>query len=116
MTTWDSVIPDRFEQMRLSGFLPDVAGDCAAAYPGLWESAEAVRQAASRLRRRATGRATVESVTVSIEESLYGNGHAYAGLSRVIYRVSGSRRSRGPGSASRRPRPPMPSKPASRAC
>lgn len=95
VTTWDSVIPDRFEQMRLSGFLPDVAGDCVAAYPGLWESAEAVRQAASRLRRRATGRATVESVTVSIEESLYGNGHAYAGLSRVIYRVSGSRRSRG---------------------
>lgn len=94
VTTWERAIPTRFEQMQLAGFLPDVASDCAAAYPHLWESGEAVRQAASRA-RRATGRATVESVTVSIEESLYGNGHAYPGLSRVIYRVEGSRRRRG---------------------
>lgn len=95
VTTWEQAIPDRFEQMRLAGFVPDVAADCAAAYPALWDSAEAVRQAASRMRRRATGRATVEGVTPSIEESLYGNGHAYAGLSRVIYKLAGSRRSRG---------------------
>lgn len=95
VTTWDRVIPDRFEQMRLAGFVPDVAADCAAAYPAMWESAEAVRQAASRLRRRATGRATVESVTVSIEESLYGSCHAYADMVRVMYSVEGSRRSRG---------------------
>jgi hypothetical protein len=45
---WSDLRTDRFRRMQLDGFLPDLAADCAAAYPDLFDSAAAVRQARSR--------------------------------------------------------------------
>lgn len=49
--TWANLTPDRMRRMELAGVLPDLAADCAAAYPDLFPSADAVRQARSRAAR-----------------------------------------------------------------
>lgn len=89
LAPWDSLVPDRFEQMRSKGFLPDVASDCAVAYPAMWDSATAVRMAASRARRAEAG----ESVTASIINELYQP--CYTSMRRIRYSLEGSRRGRG---------------------
>lgn len=89
LAPWDSLVPDRFEQMRSKGFLPDVASDCAVAYPAMWDSPTAVRMAASRARRAEAG----ESVTVSIMNELYEP--RYTSMRRIRYNLEGSRRGRG---------------------
>lgn len=93
LATWDSLVPDRFEVMRLRGFLPDVASDCAVAHPDLWDTATAVRMAASRARRAPPLPTARESVTTSIMNLLYEP--RYASMRRIRYNLEGSRRGRG---------------------
>lgn len=86
---WDDLVPDRFDVMRLRGFLPDVSSDCAVAHPDLWDSATAVRMAASRARRAVPG----ETVTDLIVDALYEP--RYTSMVRARYSLEGSRRARG---------------------
>ncbi|NHT78961.1 DEAD/DEAH box helicase family protein, partial [Rhizobiaceae bacterium CRRU44] len=51
--TWNEVVPDRHDLMRLAGFIPEKSNDAADVFPSLWTSATAVRIAASRRAERA---------------------------------------------------------------
>ena len=90
LVSWNEIVPDRHAVMRLRGFVPDVASDCAVAHPDLWDSSEAVRQAASRARRAAPAKCDGAYIDIP-----YGDRHTFAGLSRVTYSLEGNRRRRG---------------------
>lgn len=90
LTTWDDIIPDRFDQMRLRGFIPDVSVDCAAAYPDLFSTPAAVRKA----RERAGVEVPSECVTLSNMTLLNRLCHTF-GMVRVEFRIQGNRKRRG---------------------
>ncbi|MBB3938106.1 hypothetical protein [Aureimonas phyllosphaerae] len=85
--TWAQLVPDRFRTMELAGFVPDLAPDCADAYPTLFDSPAAVRQAASR-------RNAAAKCDASYESSFYRGCHTFEGSIRVEYRREGNRRGR----------------------
>ncbi|WP_152048788.1 hypothetical protein [Aureimonas psammosilenae] len=84
LTTWAEVIPDRWREMELAGFVPDLACDVAAAYPALFASSAAVRQAASRRTRKCD----------EADSDFYRSCHTFTGSVRVEWRMEGNRRGR----------------------
>lgn len=53
LATWAEIVPDRFDLMRLAGFIPEKSNDAADMFPTLWTAPTAVRMAASRRAERA---------------------------------------------------------------
>lgn len=88
LVRWMDIVPDRWREMELRGFVPDLAPDVASAYPDLFPSADAVRQAASR---RAADRKCDESPW----ESFYGACHTFKRMARFECGREGNRRKRG---------------------
>lgn len=86
LAAWAEIVPDRFDMMRLSGFVPDVSSDIAAAYPEAFASAAAARQAASRRTAR------VFECDISHNEFLYRNCHSESVWIRAEYSREGNRR------------------------
>jgi len=103
---WDDLVPDRIRRMELEGVVPDLSADCASAYPDMFSSASAVRQARSRS-ARARFQSQLEDNELQVSgcdkshlDTLYGKCHTQRLLTvRVNYkrRVGGLERS---GSAS----------------
>lgn len=81
---WTEIVPDRIRFMEMRGFVPDLSSDVADAYPDLFASPAAVRQAASRAGKRDD----------LYKDSYYGGCHTYDGMTRIEYRREGNRRSR----------------------
>jgi hypothetical protein len=100
--SWKDLAPDRVRRMELAGFVPDLAADCAAAYPEMFPSAAAARQARSRAGRARSGAAGSElsGCDKAHLESLFGICHTPAEYVRVEYLrpASGGGNRRGSGS------------------
>ena len=83
-TTWNDLSPDRLRRMAIHGVVPDLAADCAAAYPEMFPSPAAVRQARSRAyRNRLPEGVNIDHAGCDKAHlvSLYGECHTLAGAS-----------------------------------
>jgi hypothetical protein len=105
---WNNLVPDRMRRMALAGFVPDLAADCAAAYPMMFPSAEAVRQARSRSARARLGVAGGDAdlgCDKAHLEYIYGECHTLSAYVRVEYRRTTDKKGNRAGSGSVRAMP-----------